>query len=179
MPSELYFAYGSNMHGAQMAHRCPGSEPLECATLYGWALTFGGWSVRWDGPVADITQDQWGWVRGALYRISDLDLLSLDAYEGVPTAYWRFPVAVELDAGQCVTAWTYQRSTPSMPASPSNRYLAAIWMGYRSWGVDSEELLQRARGAGWCGTAQTLLDSVRDSVHRDDMQTHPTERSKR
>ena len=69
MKRTLYFAYGSNLDGAQMRRRCPTSAPAGPATLDGWRLAFGGHSRTWGGPVATLVKDPDEWVDGLLYAL--------------------------------------------------------------------------------------------------------------
>jgi cation transport regulator ChaC len=71
----LYFAYGSNMHRAAMARRCPDARAIGPARLEGYRFFVGleGWgSVR---PSAGNR------VHGVLWRLSPRDIAALHAYE--------------------------------------------------------------------------------------------------
>ncbi len=75
--SRLYFAYGSNMHLAQMRNRCPKSPLVGPGLLcgYRWIITARGY--------ANIIADPRGMVEGLLFGLDPEDEQRLDGYEGV------------------------------------------------------------------------------------------------
>lgn len=83
MKSQYYFAYGSNLNIEQMANRCPLAEPVERAYLANFCLDFKT-NVRGFG-VATIRPEYGSYVEGALYKITQDCLNSLDLFEGHPT----------------------------------------------------------------------------------------------
>jgi gamma-glutamylcyclotransferase (GGCT)/AIG2-like uncharacterized protein YtfP len=79
----LCFAYGANMHVADMARRCPGSRPLGLARLprRRWFITADGYaSVRPDPKAA---------VHGVLWELALADVAALDRFEGVSRGLYR------------------------------------------------------------------------------------------
>ena len=77
-----YFAYGSNLHHAQMQKRCPKCRYLKKIILKKYQLNFrnkGGW--------ADIERKNNKQVHGALYIISKYAESRLDKYEDYPIIY--------------------------------------------------------------------------------------------
>ncbi|KKY31741.1 putative aig2 family protein [Diaporthe ampelina] len=103
----LYFAYGSNLRPAQMAHRCPDSIFLGKATLNGHR-----WQINERGVANVVPVSQAGSrgkgkgrgggdvavVEGLLYAISAADERRLDRYEGVAKGrYERFEVVVDFE----------------------------------------------------------------------------------
>jgi hypothetical protein len=76
--SELYFAYGSNMHFKQMASRCGDSTLFGIGVLrgYKWQVnTRGGGNVVVGGPGDS--------VEGVVFAVSPSDVETLRRYEGV------------------------------------------------------------------------------------------------
>ena len=130
-----YFAYGSNLNKKQMRERCPDSKPLFVATLRNYKLVFVGWSRQWRGGVASIKPFRGERVLGALYELSDRDLIRLDNYEGYPGSYNRLKVTVFDEDGEPVEAITYIKSEQSEETQPSKEYLSLIQQGYRDWDV--------------------------------------------
>jgi len=152
-----YFAFGSNLDQAQMRRRCPSAVLVGNAMLHGWRLRFAGWSSGWGGAVADITRDASATTPGAIYHLPLEELHVLDAYEGVPVSYQRARMRVTVPGATARRAWVYRMAGSSEAAPPSDRYLAAIWRGYRACGLDHAVLLDAARAAGWHGnTAERL-----------------------
>lgn len=142
----LYFAYGSNMDGAQMARRCPASSLVGRAELRGFALAFGGWSASWAGGVATVVAAGDGAVQGVLYRLGKGDLARLDGFEGHPVVYGRDEVVVHLPSGERVRALTYGlKDAPA--AAPSNRYLGKIARAYARHRLNTEGLVMAINAA--------------------------------
>lgn len=128
-----YFAYGSNLLLAQMRERCPAATPEGPATLEGRALAFCGFSGRWGGGVAHLEPSE-STAQGALYRVSDACLRSLDGFESVPDVYTRVTVGVR-SGNREVEAVTYLLHSTTPAALPSRRYLATIAGGYLDHGL--------------------------------------------
>lgn len=82
-PSQLYFAYGSNMWDAQMKQRCPQSRKLGIARLPGhrWIITTRGY--------ANVVASQGDEVEGILFELTPSDEAALDRYEGVASGSYR------------------------------------------------------------------------------------------
>lgn len=122
-PQILYFAYGSNLARGQMRARCPASPPLGLARLRGWrwvvsergyanvvelpaataaAAAHYAAALEPVGPPAAAAAAVGGgaaWqavVWGAVYGLGEGDEASLDGYEGVPWAYTKERVEVEV-----------------------------------------------------------------------------------
>jgi gamma-glutamylcyclotransferase len=150
--SVLYFAYGSNLDQQQMRERCPESRPLARAILPGYRLAFTRFSGDRLGGVADVRSQPGSSVWGALYDISERDLIQLDDYEGYcgsgeANLYDRIDVAVWLggQADRIVEAFAYQIADPSsMHIPPSAYYLGIIVAGARQWGLPEQYIQQIA-----------------------------------
>ena len=76
-----YFAYGSNMNPERMKQRIGWSPPSRGAVLQDYQLMFDKQSN--DGGKANIRPLKGEAVEGALYKLAEKDLLSLDGFEGV------------------------------------------------------------------------------------------------
>lgn len=107
--SELLFVYGTL--------RSDSGHPMHEVLARGAVLVGRG---RVEGAIVDLGEypglvlERAGTVDGELWRVRDASLwATLDAYEGigpdaeVPESYERVRVAVALDDGTRVTAWTY------------------------------------------------------------------------
>lgn len=134
---KLYFAYGSNLHLQHMKRRCPDSEPVAPATLFGYVLTFRGNSKGYG--VANIEPGK-GKVFGAVYKVSEDDIESLDVYEGYPRLYIRKDVRVKLANGKTVKAFAYVMNSGYKLALPSHKYFDIIRTGYFNWELPVESL---------------------------------------
>ena len=126
-----YFAYGSNLHRADLRARCADAQAMGPARLLGWRLTFRG--------VADIEPAEGRFVHGALWSVSAEDVRCLDRYEGAPSLYSRRSVEVETPLGPR-TAMTYVMQPGSYLGLPSPWYFERIETGYRDWDLPVGEL---------------------------------------
>ncbi|QGI70185.1 hypothetical protein CEK26_002518 [Fusarium fujikuroi] len=82
--STLYFAYGSNLHLAQMAHRCPGSVFKGKATLESYR-----WQINERGVANVVESGSNHSVEGLLYMIGPKDERTLDRSEGVSKGFYQ------------------------------------------------------------------------------------------
>lgn len=92
----LYFAYGSNMHGAVMRRHAPGAEPIGVARLadYRFVITADGYASVAPAP-ADV-------VYGLLWRLTPQDRATLDAWENVAGGLYgaeTLPVRIQMPLG--------------------------------------------------------------------------------
>ena len=132
--TELYFAYGSNLHKEQMQKRCPDSRPIAMATLKGFELVFRG--------VADIVPKKGEFVAGALYEVSAKDKAALDRYEGYPTLYTRFTFPVKVKGLPHTHAFVYIM-TGGVLRPPTVHYWNTIRQGYIDWGWPVRALAEK------------------------------------
>ncbi len=100
-PTELYAAYGSNMHPGQMLERCPHSPAAGIGWLNDWRLSFGGdEEYGWEGALATIVPEPGSRVFVALYELSPFDSDALDQWEFADSGvYRRLHVRVETAEG--------------------------------------------------------------------------------
>lgn len=143
MVDPWYFAYGSNLHLAQLIERCgqlsASDEPPRIVRLPNYRLVFnldGG-----DGEVyANITTPGNG-VLGVIYRCNAAALAALDAYE---TGYDRHEVTVVDDGGNSLLAIVYIAQATSVTASrrPHADYLQIIVSGAREHGLPADYIRQ-------------------------------------
>lgn len=86
----LYFAFGSNMHLGQMAKRCPESRYIGTAKLHDYRF-----QINQRG-FANVLPSPGDCVEGLVYLLNLTDEARLDKSEGVPTAYQKCDLAVEV-----------------------------------------------------------------------------------
>jgi gamma-glutamylcyclotransferase len=128
-----YFAYGSNLHHAQLIKRCgqlsASDEPPRLVRLPNYRLAFnldGG-----DGEVyANIITPGNG-VLGVIYRCNAAALAKLDVYEA---GYDRLEVTVVDEQGYSLPAIAYiaQAANVSAERRPAAEYLQNILTGARA-----------------------------------------------
>ncbi|KAK6501484.1 hypothetical protein TWF481_009322 [Arthrobotrys musiformis] len=99
--TKSYFAYGSNLWLDQMSRRCPSSVFTSVARLpnYRWIISERGY--------ANIVRSPGDEVWGMLYDLPPADEASLDRYEGVPVAYVKEMMTVELVDGGSAEVLVY------------------------------------------------------------------------
>mgnify|MGYP000411540438 FL=1 len=118
---QYYFAYGSNLHHAQMKRRCRKCKYIKKYILDDYQLTFrnnGGW--------ADIEKKVGKKVYGALYTISKCAEKRLDIYEDYPNLYKKIYFRYK---GNKVMTYTMVKKTKLVP--PTERYLNIVKKGYK------------------------------------------------
>ena len=125
-----YFAYGSNLHHAQMKKRCPRCRYVKKYTLNNYQLTF-----RSKYGAADIERKVGKKVYGALYMISRCAEKRLDVYEEFPTLYKKIYFKSN---GKKIMSYTMCRKTKLVP--PTTRYLNIIKQGYRDCKLNIKSL---------------------------------------
>ena len=87
---QVYFAFGSNMHLSQMAQRCPGSRYIGTAKLHDYRFQI---NQRGFANVLPSPGDR---VEGLVYLLNLTDEKRLDQNEGVPTAYQKYNLTIEV-----------------------------------------------------------------------------------
>ena len=123
---QYYFAYGSNLHHAQMQRRCPKCRYIKKHILHGYQLTF-----RSKYGACDIERRTGKKVYGALYVISRCAEKRLDVYEEYPTLYKKIYFNYK---GNKVMTYTMVKKTHF--TYPKERYLNTIKQGYKDCGLD-------------------------------------------
>jgi gamma-glutamylcyclotransferase (GGCT)/AIG2-like uncharacterized protein YtfP len=127
----LYFAYGMNTNGYEMALRCPTAISLGSAFLLDAEFRF--------ARHADIVACDNGVVDGVLWDITDNDLKSLDRLEGFPYYYDRAEFEVEYQ-GKTVQAVAYFMNPGNNDAEPTTHYLEMLLEGYAEHGVSTYQI---------------------------------------
>ncbi len=129
---KLYVAYGSNLHLAQMAARCPSATIYSTGRLNNWVLLYRG---REGNAHATIARKKGSSVPVLVWNIEPSDERRLDMYEGYPRYYFKRNVMVDI-RGQKKKAMVYIMDLRQRPASPSPGYVETIQQGYKDNGFD-------------------------------------------
>ena len=137
----ICFAYGSNMLPARLAARCATARLVGPGHATGFAIRFdkggmdgSGKATLWPGPAA---------VPGVLYRLSDADLVTLDAYEGVGRGYARREIDILTPDGPA-RAYAYIADQPVEGLLPFDWYVALILAGALIHALPSDHLAMLA-----------------------------------
>jgi gamma-glutamylcyclotransferase len=123
---EPYAAYGSNLWHDQMRRRCPDAVVAGSLVLPGWRLVLRKYAL--------ITRDAAGACPVGLWRMTERDLIAMDAYEG-PRTYAR--IRVPLPDGSM--AWTYEEIR-IRPGPPASEYVRRLRRGYADFAFDTAPL---------------------------------------
>ena len=140
-PESNYFAYGANLHIAQMKSLCPKSAPVCAARLLGYRLTIAlpeaspGNRPGW----ATVTPHAGAETPGALFRLHQDDLPALDHFEDYPALYDRIEVEILTGEGP-LRAMLYMMRHPLKAARPAAHYVETLRQGYRDFGLPMEAL---------------------------------------
>ena len=134
--THLYFAYGSNLDGAQMRRRCPSARLVGAAILDGYRLGFAGQSTAWGGAVATVVRDPDGRVPGLVWAVSAEDLERLDRCEGHPRAYRRRRFLVDTGEARRRRVHVYVKDDAEQ-ARPTEAYFGVLWRAYEHHGFDA------------------------------------------
>ncbi|OON16465.1 AIG2-like family protein [Opisthorchis viverrini] len=145
-----YFAFGSNLLKQRIQLKNPSAEFIGVGRLVDYALTFCGVSHTWGGSPATIVRKESHCVYGAIWRLADSDLPSLDAQESVPVLYTPLFVSVCLEADgelKHLTCRSYATVSHQV-GRPSPHYLDII-----------------LRGAIQCNLPGTYIEQLRNIEH--------------
>ena len=133
-----YFAYGANMHdSAFLGRRRMRPKEWRVGRIKRYRLRFNlEGRPRGRAAPANVSLAQNAEVWGVLYRITRLDLVRLNASEGIPG--WRYrliwPVA-EDDRGNSLHVATYMADGNKEDGNPSLRYITLLRDGARAHGL--------------------------------------------
>src|SRR5512136_1024714 len=125
------------MHRAQMERWCPASRFLTTAALTGFRFVYDGFSVTWDGAVANIVKSDAETVWGVLYEVTERDRRTLDAFEGYPRDYEHRDVEVRDRDGNLYRAMTYFRTGRPL-GQPHPDYERIVIDGAKESGVPDD-----------------------------------------
>ncbi|KAM0430026.1 hypothetical protein ACHAPT_006032 [Fusarium lateritium] len=113
-PDMLYFAYGSNLHLAQMAKRCPASIFKGTGTLSGYR-----WQINERG-VANVVPADDSSVEGLVYLVNPRDVRALDRSEGVARGlYQKHLLTVALQPHRQYSEFTSARLAQVLAETPN------------------------------------------------------------
>lgn len=126
--TNLYFAYGANMHPGQMEWRCPKAQAKQAFILRNWQLQF--------YSHATIEHRTGAEVAGVLWEITPECEQSLDAFEGYPSYYTK---RTWIQDG--VQLFFYEMTAPRS-GRPSEGYVLDIAESYAFWHLPRELLTQ-------------------------------------
>ncbi len=130
--SVYYFAYGSNMSWPQMHKRCPSSRFVCAARLDNYQFGITRHSRLRDCGTANVFPVKGEAVWGAVYDVSDADLMVMDGFED---GYRREILTVNpIDNGEKpIDVLVYVAEIESNVPLPNAEYKRLILDGARHW----------------------------------------------
>lgn len=138
----FYFAYGSNMSVAQMAHRAPGARPVGTGCLDGHRLFFTA-----DGYAA-IRPQRGHRVHGVVWQVTARDIAVLDRYEGVGEGWYRRCRVAVRHGGRTRACLVYVGADVVEGGRPIRRYFAeGVMAPALAWSLPSRYIASLARFA--------------------------------
>ena len=140
----LHFAYGSNMDRALMRRHCPQGRALGIATLDRHRFI-----INSDG-YASIVPERRAVVHGVLWRLSDRDVVTLDAYESIATGLYRRETMMVRAHNRPVSAMVYI-GRAARPGAPRPGYLDIVTTAARDWKLPADYVMALARWDGRAG----------------------------
>jgi len=126
--TNLYLAYGANMHPGQMSWRCPQALASRAFILRDWELKF--------YSHATIEPKKGAEVAGVLWLITPDCELNLDHFEGFPSYYTK-RTWIQDDT----QFFFYEMTTPKS-GKPSEGYVLDIQDSYEFWQLPKDLLTQ-------------------------------------
>ncbi len=134
-----YFAYGSNLNWLQMQRRCPSSRFICAARLSGYQFGITRHSRLRDCGTANVFPATGKDVWGAVYDVSDSDLIVMDGFED---GYRREILSVDpIDSNlPPLNVLVYVAEIESQVPLPSAEYKRLILQGARHWQLPASYL---------------------------------------
>jgi len=149
------FAYGSNMNLGDLkpwleSRNYPPNQILKAipARLPGYRLAWNYWSAKRQGGAANVEKSPNDEVLGAILEIGVPLLDALDAKEGHPNRYSRFPHPIEcyeLENGAPHLAWVYEVTEKfrcEEDKLPTQSYLGIVVEGAKALGLPADYVQQ-------------------------------------
>ncbi|MGI9607815.1 MAG: gamma-glutamylcyclotransferase family protein [Acidimicrobiales bacterium] len=135
-----YFAYGSNMWGAQMQERCPG------ATAVGEAeLSDHRFRINQRG-VATIVPESRSRVLGVVWNTSDVHIEALDGFEGLSKGNYTRELVI-VDVGKMAVEAVVYVACHDRPGPPRAGYLPKVVTGATEFGLPESYVAELAAWA--------------------------------
>jgi hypothetical protein len=132
----LFFAYGTNMHLAQIKQRCSHPVYVAAAFLADYRIGFYGHSAEWDGALETAVRQPGSRLWGVVYALNDLDWDQLDQwmdarFDGTGKRF-HYPVQVCDLRGNRYEARMYKLDVLGPACPPNEHYIEGILAGARA-----------------------------------------------
>jgi gamma-glutamylcyclotransferase (GGCT)/AIG2-like uncharacterized protein YtfP len=135
----FHFGYGSNLSsGFVKENLIPNARLVMKGYLPNFEVRFPFWSEERQGGYSGIMEAPGELVQGALYEVTEEDLLALDELEVYKGLYRRQTYLVLGEDGKFHSADLYRVIDPKGPFPPSRSYVEIMLTGARDLGLDPE-----------------------------------------
>lgn len=148
MKNRYYVAYGSNLNIGQMQFRCPDAKVVGSGFINGYELLFKGSK---SGSYLTIEKKKGSRVPIGIWKVSKLDELNLDRYEGYPAFYYKQDMDITIkdkNKEKKITAFVYIMHEERECGMPSQSYVNTCVEGYEEFGISVSYLakaIERSR----------------------------------
>lgn len=136
---KLYIAYGSNLNVEQMAKRCPTATIYATGVLEDFRLAFKGGVFN---GYLTIEPAKGSKVPVVIWRISELDEVALDQFEGYPKLYMKKEMPFKLDHEIQDIGFAYIMNEGFNYKLPTETYLNTIEKGYNDFHFDYNAIVE-------------------------------------
>src|ERR1700678_2475960 len=133
MPSQYYFAYGSNLNGNDWENFCRDEEfakgllrPVATGYVADHHLAFTHRSERRKGGTLDILPRIGHVVSGVIFEVLEGGWIALDKKEGAPHSYARCSATAFDERGGEIPVMTYRVVDAKQFVQPSEKYLKVV-----------------------------------------------------
>lgn len=137
MTQKYYLAYGSNLNLKQMKYRCPSAKPIGNIILNDYRLVYKG-SENFNAYLT-IEKCTGYSVPLGVFKISDIDIFSLDIYEEYPDFYSKYYIPIKIGSKE-VNALIYAMNDYFDYHIPSYKYVRECLQGYKDFGFNKSVL---------------------------------------
>jgi len=137
MEKKYYLAYGSNLNLKQMKVRCPNAKVVGTIKLNDYRLVYKGSCKNYS--YLTVEKSEGDFIPLGLFEVSNLDVLSLDRYEGYPELYSKFYIPININ-NETIDALIYVMNEEFDYNIPSKKYIETCKEGYKDFGFDKSIL---------------------------------------
>lgn len=135
-----YLAYGSNLNAGQMKYRCPNAEMVGTTKIPDYELVFRRGYLT-------IEPKPGSYVPAGIWKITLMDEMNLDRYEGYPRFYGKKEIPITFTRFRH-DGESYEETKPCLVyvmnpgfpiEEPSTSYIRTVSEGYQDFGLDVNE----------------------------------------
>lgn len=135
----FHFGYGSNLSSAFVKEKLiPNAKFVMKGYLPNFEIQFPFWSEEVQGGYSGIMEAPGELVQGAIYEVTEQELIDLDDLDVYKDLYRRETFLVLGEDGKFHSADLYRVIDPKGPFPPSRAYVEIMLTGARELGLDPD-----------------------------------------